>query len=135
MDTIIPAVLLGLALTNLAVCCFRWGAGGKYQVMSSLIMTALALSMLLRDGSGGQKAALWSGAGLLVVAFMTTPGARFKRMRVELGLMAAAVAVIWALTLFELPYGATMAGLVLMAALVLAAYGVMIVRARREQSL
>lgn len=135
MDTTIGSALLALALLNLAVCSFRWGAGGKHQVMSSLILTALALSILLPEGSGGRTAARWTGFGLIVVAFMTTPGARLRRMRLELGLMTAAIAVMWALTLVEVPYAVTIGGLALMAALLLAAFGVMIVRARREESL
>lgn len=133
MATIVAAALLGIALINLAIAFFRWRAGGKHQVLTSLLIAAVAASMLFPDGSGRRTAALWVAAGLMAVALMTTPGARLRRMRLELTLLGAAIAVILILTLVQLPSAVTMAGLVLPAALVLAAFGVMIVRANRAE--
>ena len=133
MDTIVPAALLGIVLINLAFAAFRWGAGGKHQVLTSLIMTAIALAMLLPGGSGRSRAALWVACGLVVVALMTTPGARLRRMRLELTLLGASIAVMWTLTLAQLPDAGMIAGLVLMVVLILAAFGVMIRRANHDE--
>jgi hypothetical protein len=120
MSTIVPWALLGIAVTNLAVACFRWGAGGKHQVMSSLIMGAVATALVLPDDTAGRTAALWIAAGLLVVALMTTPGARRRRMHLELALLGAALAVVWVAS----------SAFFLAAALLLAAFGAMVVRGR-----
>lgn len=96
-------------------------------------MTGVAASMLLPAGSGKKTAAMAAAGALMVVALMTTPGERIRRMRVELALFVAAIATIWALEFFHPPYAIGMAGIALLAVLVLSAFGVMIVRGTRER--
>jgi hypothetical protein len=131
--TIVPAVLLAAALVSLAVALWTWSAGGKRHVLSSLILTAIATSMLQPAGSGRKTAAMSVAGGLIAAVLITTPRARIFTMRVELVLFTAAIAVIWALELFPLSDAFTMAGLLLLAVLVLCAYGAMIVRANKER--
>ena len=133
METIVPYALLGIAVTNLIVAFFRWRAGGKHQVFSTLIMTALALGIVLPWGSGRSEAALWTCFGLIVVAFMTTPGARFRRMRLELALLGAALVVMGIVTLVPVSPGLAIVALVLMAVLFVAGFLVMIRRATTQE--
>ena len=133
METIVPAALLGIALTNLVVSSFRWGAGGKHQVLTSLLMAAVAAAILLPAGSGRQVAALWTAAGLMAVAIMTTPGARLTRMRLELALLGTALSIVWALRLAQLPYTTSIPGLAILSLLVVSAFLVMIRRVNRDE--
>ena len=89
--------------------------------------------MLLPDGSGRKTAAMSIAGGLIAAVLITTPRARIFTMRVELVLFTAATAVIWALELFPVSDAFTIAGLSLLAVLLVCAFGAMILRGKNER--
>ena len=130
LESYMPFAILALAVLLLLASCLTWRAGGKHLVMSSWILVAAGLAMVFEDGSRKQLAALIAGAVLIVMALMTTPGARVKTMRLEHALMALALAAIWATA--RLGTSSSLAAPILVAVVMIAAMAAIILRGVKE---
>ena len=109
---------LAFSLGLMAAALFNRQGGSRLALVAAILATTSA-SRLVPDSI---RPVAWAVAGLLLLyAFVTTPRATYRKLRVELSLAAAAVAVIAIIELTPgLPRPVMMALLVILVVLIAA---------------